>query len=69
VALSRARADSRQGWLGARVLRDLKGDRLNERIALKLHYAPGVLPAGDEGRRGRPPCAARRVGDAERHGP
>lgn len=45
VALSRARADSRRGWLGARVLHDLKGDRLNERIALKLHYAPGVLPA------------------------
>ncbi|MGZ4168917.1 MAG: hypothetical protein ACXVSA_19520, partial [Solirubrobacteraceae bacterium] len=45
VALSRARADSRQGWIGARVLHDLKGDRLNERIALKLHYAPGVLPA------------------------
>ncbi|HEX5898333.1 MAG TPA: L,D-transpeptidase family protein [Solirubrobacteraceae bacterium] len=45
VALSRARADSRRGWLGARVLHDLKGERLNERIALKLHYAPGVLPA------------------------
>ena len=70
VALSRARADSRRGWLGARVLRDLKGDRLNERIALKLHYAPGVLPAlVTPSRRGRSPRAARRRGDAQRHGP
>ena len=31
VALSRARADSRRGWLGVRVLHDLNGHRLNER--------------------------------------
>jgi lipoprotein-anchoring transpeptidase ErfK/SrfK len=44
VALSRARADSRRGWFGARVWRDLNGQRLDERLALKFHYAPGVLP-------------------------
>jgi lipoprotein-anchoring transpeptidase ErfK/SrfK len=44
VALSRARADSRRGWLGVRVWHDLTGQRLEESVALKLHYAPGVLP-------------------------
>jgi lipoprotein-anchoring transpeptidase ErfK/SrfK len=44
VALSRARADSRRGWLGVRVMHDLTDHRLSERIPLKLHYAPGVLP-------------------------
>ena len=44
VALARARADSRRGWLGVRVMHDLTGQRLDESVALKLHYAPGVLP-------------------------
>jgi lipoprotein-anchoring transpeptidase ErfK/SrfK len=44
VALSRARADSRRGWLGVRVMHDITGSRLSESIPLKLHYAPGVLP-------------------------
>jgi lipoprotein-anchoring transpeptidase ErfK/SrfK len=57
VALARARADSRRGWFGARVMHDLNGTRLDERVPLKLHYAPGVLP-----RRPWPPAAAvRRV--------
>ena len=45
VALERARADSRRGWLGVRVMHDLTGYRLSESVPLKLHYAPGVVPA------------------------
>jgi lipoprotein-anchoring transpeptidase ErfK/SrfK len=44
VALERARADSRRGWLGERVLHDLTGRRVDESLPLKLHYAPGVVP-------------------------
>jgi lipoprotein-anchoring transpeptidase ErfK/SrfK len=43
-ALDKALADSQRGWLGARVLHGLSGNRVSERIALKLHYAPGVVP-------------------------
>jgi lipoprotein-anchoring transpeptidase ErfK/SrfK len=44
VALERARADSRRGWLGTRVVHDLTGHRVDESLPLKLHYAPGVVP-------------------------
>jgi lipoprotein-anchoring transpeptidase ErfK/SrfK len=44
VALERARADSRRGWLGERVLHDVTAERLPESLPLKLHYAPGVVP-------------------------
>jgi lipoprotein-anchoring transpeptidase ErfK/SrfK len=43
-ALARALADSRRGWLGSRVLRDLRGARLRESVPLRTHYAHGVLP-------------------------
>jgi lipoprotein-anchoring transpeptidase ErfK/SrfK len=43
-ALARALADSRRGWLGARVLRDLRGAHLRESVPLRTHYAHGVLP-------------------------
>jgi lipoprotein-anchoring transpeptidase ErfK/SrfK len=43
-ALDRAVADSRRGWLGARVLRGLSGGRVRESLPLKTHYARGVLP-------------------------
>jgi lipoprotein-anchoring transpeptidase ErfK/SrfK len=44
AALDRALADSRRGWIGARVVRSLSGRRLHESLALKTHYAHGVLP-------------------------
>ncbi len=44
AALDRAVADSRRGWLGARVARSLGGGKVRETIALKTHYATGVLP-------------------------
>ena len=44
VALERARADSRQGWIGQRVAHDVSGRHLDESLPLKLHYAPGVVP-------------------------
>ena len=44
VALERARADSRRGWIGERVLRDVTGGEVHESLPLKLHYAPGVVP-------------------------
>jgi lipoprotein-anchoring transpeptidase ErfK/SrfK len=44
VALERARADSRRGWLGQRVMHDVTGWRLHESLPLKLHYAAGVVP-------------------------
>ncbi|MEA2155296.1 MAG: L,D-transpeptidase ErfK/SrfK [Solirubrobacteraceae bacterium] len=43
-AIDRALADSRRGWLGARVARSLGGGQVRESVALKTHYAPGVLP-------------------------
>lgn len=43
-ALDRALVDSRRGWLGARVVRGLRGARVRESLPLKTHYAPGVLP-------------------------
>ena len=44
VALNRALADSREGWLGARVAHEISGHHVNENLFLKLHYAPGVVP-------------------------
>jgi lipoprotein-anchoring transpeptidase ErfK/SrfK len=44
VALAQARADSRRGWIGERVLHDVSGWRLHESLPLKLHYAAGVVP-------------------------
>jgi lipoprotein-anchoring transpeptidase ErfK/SrfK len=44
VALERARSDSRRGWIGARVWRDVTGEQTHESLPLKLHYAPGVVP-------------------------
>ena len=44
TALARALADSRRGWLGARVLREITGKRLRESVPLRTHYAHGVLP-------------------------
>lgn len=43
-ALATALAESRRGWLGARVLRDLGGHRVRVSVPLKTHYAKGVLP-------------------------
>lgn len=43
-ALQRALTDSRRGWFGARVLRDLRGAREDASIALTTRYAKGVLP-------------------------
>ena len=44
VALNRALADSRGDWLGVRVVHDLTGHRVTESVALKMHYATGVVP-------------------------
>ncbi len=43
-ALDRAVADSRRGWLGARVARALRGAKMRESLPLTTHYAAGVLP-------------------------
>jgi lipoprotein-anchoring transpeptidase ErfK/SrfK len=43
-ALGRALADSRRGWIGARVMRSVTGGTVRESVPLKTHYAPGVLP-------------------------
>jgi lipoprotein-anchoring transpeptidase ErfK/SrfK len=43
VALDRALADSRRGWLGARVAHALTGKRVDESLSLRIHYAPGVV--------------------------
>jgi len=43
AAVDRAVADSRRGWLGSRVARDLTGGRVDERIPLVTRYAPGVI--------------------------
>jgi lipoprotein-anchoring transpeptidase ErfK/SrfK len=43
-ALDTALDDSQQGWIGARVVNGLTGKHVEERVPLKLHYAPGVVP-------------------------
>jgi lipoprotein-anchoring transpeptidase ErfK/SrfK len=43
VALDRALADSRRGWLGARVANALTNKRVDESVSLRIHYAPGVV--------------------------
>lgn len=43
-AVDRALADSRRGWFGARVLRDLQGGEVRASIPLTTRYAKGVLP-------------------------
>lgn len=42
-AVARALADSRRGWLGSRVARELTGGHVDERIPLVTHYARGVI--------------------------
>ena len=43
-ALERALAESRRGWFGARVLRDVRGRQVHASIPLTTRYANGVLP-------------------------
>jgi lipoprotein-anchoring transpeptidase ErfK/SrfK len=43
VALDRALADSRRGWLGARVAHALSDKRVDESLSLRIHYAPGIV--------------------------
>ena len=43
AAVDRAVADSRRGWLGSRVARDISGGKVHERIPLATRYAPGVI--------------------------
>jgi lipoprotein-anchoring transpeptidase ErfK/SrfK len=43
-ALDAALAESRRGWFGARVVRDVSGTRTTESLRLTTHYASGVLP-------------------------
>jgi len=43
-ALDEALVESRRGWFGARVLRDVRGTGTHESLRLTTHYAPGVLP-------------------------
>jgi lipoprotein-anchoring transpeptidase ErfK/SrfK len=42
-ALARAVAQSRKGWLGVRVFDALTGRHVDERLPLRVHYAPGVV--------------------------
>jgi len=42
-AVQRALADSRRGWMGSRVARDLTGGEVSEQIPLVTRYAPGVI--------------------------
>ncbi len=42
-AVDRALIDSRRGWVGSRVARDLGGGSVDEQIPLVTHYAPGVI--------------------------
>jgi lipoprotein-anchoring transpeptidase ErfK/SrfK len=42
-ALDRALADSRRGWLGARVANALTNKHVDESLSLQIHYAPGVV--------------------------
>jgi lipoprotein-anchoring transpeptidase ErfK/SrfK len=43
VALDRALADSRRGWIGARVVNGLQNKHVDESLSLRIHYAPGVV--------------------------
>jgi lipoprotein-anchoring transpeptidase ErfK/SrfK len=43
-AVDRALVDSRRGWFGSRALRDVRGGKVRESIALTTRYARGVLP-------------------------
>ncbi len=43
-ALDRALTDSRRGWFGARVLREVRDARVDAEIPLTTRYAKGVLP-------------------------
>ena len=43
-AVDRALADSRRGWFGDRLLRDLRGEQVRASIPLTTRYAKGVLP-------------------------
>src|SRR6185295_5499478 len=43
VALKRAVADSRQGWIGQRVFDGLTNKHRAESLSLRIHYAPGVV--------------------------
>jgi hypothetical protein len=43
VALDRALADSRRGWLGQRVANALTNKHVDESLSLRIHYAPGVV--------------------------
>jgi lipoprotein-anchoring transpeptidase ErfK/SrfK len=59
AALDRAVADSRRGWLGARVLHGLTGQQVDTDVPLRTSAAPGALEhvassvARDVGRRAR----------------
>ncbi|MDX6692092.1 MAG: L,D-transpeptidase ErfK/SrfK [Solirubrobacteraceae bacterium] len=43
-AITKALADSRRGWFGSRVVRDIGGGHVSESIALRTRYTPGVIP-------------------------
>ncbi|HEX4364353.1 MAG TPA: L,D-transpeptidase family protein [Solirubrobacteraceae bacterium] len=43
-AVAQVLATSRQGWFGSRALRDLTGAKIEQSIALRVRYAPGVVP-------------------------
>ena len=43
-AIDRGLADSRRGWFGARVLRELQGGKVRASVPLTTRYAKGVLP-------------------------
>jgi lipoprotein-anchoring transpeptidase ErfK/SrfK len=43
-AVARALADSRRGWFGSRAVSGLTGGHVDESIALRTRYAPGVIP-------------------------
>ena len=44
AAVERALAQSRRGWIGARLLRELRGERVGASVPLTTRYAKGVLP-------------------------
>jgi lipoprotein-anchoring transpeptidase ErfK/SrfK len=43
AAIDRAVAESRRGWIGARVVRGITGERLDRDLPLQARAAPGVL--------------------------
>jgi lipoprotein-anchoring transpeptidase ErfK/SrfK len=45
VALDRALAESRRGWIGRRVVDGLTKKHVDESLSLRIHYAPGVVAA------------------------